>query len=280
MELQTLHERLFGILEFLDSTCKKLGLTYYLGYGTLLGAVRHKEFIPWDDDADVWMKREDLTKLLKYLRTENTDERYVLNEGEFKDTIDYPPEFQTRILDSKTTIKRPLSGRIIEYHLWLDIFTLDSYPHEKERSYTKNFKRKLFRYKISRCKRFLFNDGSFLTKINRIIYKMHNKFGFFKRTFVEEKEIDRTYKALIKYKDDPRCDKYFTYSSVYLNTLSKCVFKSEWFAETVELDFMDKKFLAPKCYHEILSSVYGNYMELPDESKRINHAIKSMEISE
>ena len=83
------------------------------------------------------------------------------------------------------------------------------------------------------------------------------------------------YKALTKYKDDSRCDRYFTYSSVYLNDLNKCTFNAEWFDERVELDFMGKQFSAPKRYHELLTTVYGDYMTPPDEKNRIHHAIKS-----
>ena len=63
--VRPLQKQVFAILQFLDEICRRNNFTYYLAYGTLLGAVRHKGFIPWDDDVDIWMPREDYMKLLE-----------------------------------------------------------------------------------------------------------------------------------------------------------------------------------------------------------------------
>ncbi len=122
--IRNIQERSLSILKFLDKVCRQNGLTYYLAYGTLLGAVRHEGFIPWDDDVDVWMTREDYMKLLSYLRENNTDERFVLNEGPHKPKGDRPSEFQMRILDLDGTLSRTYAGTTIQAHPWIDFLHL------------------------------------------------------------------------------------------------------------------------------------------------------------
>ena len=273
MELQELHHKLYETLQFLDRVCKEQGLNYYLAYGTLLGAVRHRGFIPWDDDIDVWMKREDYMKLLQYLRSQNTDERFRLNEGEYKPKGDRPSEFQMRILDTHTKINRQFASTNIDAYLWIDIFALDSFPIEKKAKYLKKFKRRLLWYKIARCKNFVIDNGSLYSKFNKIIYKLHNKFGFFKWTLKEEKEIEKTYKALTRYGNEG--EYYFSYAAVYLDKSEKCIFEKKWFETSTDLLFVNKEFSSPSGWHEVLTTLYKEYMVMPKEHERYNHEVKS-----
>ena len=74
--LKAIQEVNLGILKFIDKTCNELNLKYYLAFGTLLGAIRHHGFIPWDDDADVWMTRKDFTTLYNHLLHDDKNNRY------------------------------------------------------------------------------------------------------------------------------------------------------------------------------------------------------------
>lgn len=275
--LAELHGKIYEILQFLDKTCKEQGLTYYLAYGTLLGAVRHKGFIPWDDDIDVWMPRKDYMKLLEYLRTQNKDERFVLNEGEHTPKGDRKSEFQMRILDTNTIVSRAFASTHINACLWIDIFALDSFPQKKQRSFIKKFKKRLLWFKIARCKNVIFDNGSLLSKMNKLIYFLHNKWGFFKHTLIEEKEVQKTLKHLRKYENDERADRYFTYAAVYLPTPKKCVFEKEWFNETQEMPFESQCFTVPTKFHEILTTLYNDYMTIPKEHERHTHEVKAIE---
>ena len=277
MELKELQEKLFEMLCFFDKICTKLNLKYYLAYGTLLGAVRHKGFIPWDDDVDVWMPRNDFDKLLNYLTEEHPSDRYFLNTGKYKAQCDRPNKFQMRIVDSKTPVYKPISNFKMEFFLWMDIFALDSYPENKEKKYIKKFKKHLFRYKMARCKNFVLKDGFIKTTINKTIYFLHNKLGLLKKCLIEEKEIEKTYLTLTKYKDDASCNKYFSYAAVYLNDIKKCTFDKSLFDESIRVDFLSEKLCSSSKFDEILTQLYGDYMQLPKEEERITHSIEFIE---
>ena len=277
MELKELQLRLFGILSFFDELCQKLGLKYYLAYGSLLGGVRHKGFIPWDDDVDVWMPRKDFDKLYEYLTKEKPSERYFLNVGKYKAECDRACKFQMRIVDSKTKVYKPVSGMKMDFFLWMDIFALDQYPEKDEKKYIKSFKKRLLWYKIARCKTVVLKDGFLKTTMNKAIYFLHNKLGFFKRCLNEEKEIDKAYKVLVKYEGDESANKYFSYAAVYFGNVKKCTFDKSLFEETVRLDFLTKKICAPSRFDEILTQIYGDYMKLPKEEDRVTHEIEVIE---
>ena len=92
--LEELHKSLLEILDDFDTFCKESNIEYSLAYGTLLGAVRHKGFIPWDDDLDVMMTRENYNKFLSLFKN---DEKYTLQ----KEQVDYPLYF-SKLRKNKT----------------------------------------------------------------------------------------------------------------------------------------------------------------------------------
>lgn len=264
--IRDIQEQAFSTLQFLDNVCRQQNLTYYLAYGTLLGAVRHQGFIPWDDDVDVWMLREDYMKLLSYLRDRNSDERFVLNEGPYKPKGDRPAELQMRILDLTGHVEIKHAGKSIEVHPWIDIFALDSFPQQKKDKYFNKFKRSLFFYKIARCKNFLIHQDSFFGKMNKLIYSLHQKYKLF--FFIsEEKCLRKVIESLTKYQGVPSKE-YFCYAAVYLPKPEKCFFSSKWFDDPQEMIFENKSFYVPCNSHEVLTRLYSNYMELPPEEER------------
>ena len=113
--------------------------------------------------------------------------------------------------------------------------------------------------------------------MNKIVYTLHNKFGFFKRTLKEDKAIDKAYRALTKYQGSPDAKHYFTYAAVYLDKPHKCIYEKEWFDGAVDLTFEDQKFPTPKNSHEVLKTLYNDYMTIPKEHERHTHSVKSAE---
>ena len=275
-DLRSLQLEELEILSFFDKICTEQELTYYLAYGSLLGAVRHKGFIPWDDDIDVWMVRDDYRKLLTYLKNINKDTRFVLSDGKYKVNGDRPAELQMRIIDRTMQISRDFAGKQTVMYPWIDVFCLDSFPENKKKSYFKKFSKQLWIYKIARCKSLLIEDSSLYGKANKIIYTLHNKFHLLKHVLNEEKKKDKVVSAITKYQniDQSNQKEYFCYAAVYLPKPEKCFFPCQWFAEPVKMEFEGKLFSVPKNWDAVLRKLYHDYMVLPPEDQRHTHEAK------
>lgn len=125
LSLEETQDRLFELLVYFDDVCKTNGLRYWLGYGTLLGAVRHQDFIPWDDDVDVLMPREDYERLL------SLGERALDGDHCLVSYRNSPFPFSfTKLCDNRVRVLTEAYEDLAEESLWLDIFTLDSAPDD------------------------------------------------------------------------------------------------------------------------------------------------------
>jgi len=248
-------KRVLNVLIKVDQICRENGFCYMICYGTLLGAVRHKGFIPWDDDIDIVMPREDYYKLADYIIAHPELELNYIDIYNREDTIYYC----AKVCDPETIVKEARYKTIEGYGAFIDIFPLDYMPNdEKERiEYKKKalYWERLVQHssKISIGKgKNLFHSlqivGSYIYshffKTNKIIHKMHD-------TFISNDKIKTDYIGV----------PYGTH------------FRSEDFAETTELEFEGHMFIAPLNYTRVLTTSYGNYMELPPEDKRVEHHI-------
>lgn len=118
-----------NLLLKLDEICKKYKLRYYLCGGTLLGAVRHKGFIPWDDDIDVLMPREDFEKLL---RLEKAETRYGGKDCFLKSGNSIYPFI--KLINTNTVLKEKYLSEEFTTGIWIDIFPLDGMPDDEKLS--------------------------------------------------------------------------------------------------------------------------------------------------
>ncbi len=251
-QLDAIHEKGLELLKQFINVCEKFGYKYWLIGGTLLGAVRHNGYIPWDDDVDVCMMREDYEAFAKHAQEE-------LPEWCFLQTVDTDTEYLHNIMkirNSNTTfIEKNYSHININHGMYIDIFPLDNY-------YTSGIKRKMF--KMKRC---VFD--SYIRSLYLSCPETKNS----KMAEILLKPIYRTNAGIIKGRDKLFANVKHTgvlcnYSGAWGE---KEVFPEEWFRETVKMKFEGIEVNVPAEYDKILTKMYGDYMQLPPIEKRKSH---------
>lgn len=261
MEIQRIT---YSILREFSKFCDENKLNYFLAYGTLLGAVRHKGFIPWDDDIDVWMPREDYMKLLKYLKKYDLG-KYKLCSGAFKEKGEWPEELQMKNIDTSVRIERSFGNDVIISYPWINIFSLDNSSSNRLRFYYR-FKYHRFYYQLCRCKSFYIKSKGIKSIINYLIYTLYNKFHLLKHVLNEEKSTKYFVNLLLSehlLNKQNIINDFFCNAAVYIPNFKKCYFKSEWFANKKLIQFEDDYFYVPEGYDKILKHIYGDYNVLP-----------------
>ena len=242
------------ILKYVANFCDTHNLKYFLAYGTLIGAVRHKGFIPWDDDIDIQMPRDDYNKLIEIFNKEK--------DVEYLDLID-PNDSKSRhsivkIIDNRTVkIEKNVDYKNGNLGIDIDIFPLDGQP-ESEEEYSKWYDKlqatyRKYNVKISKI------SGSIKGRIYRIIIKSFNS----KRSL--KNRVNKLH-SMYPYEGS----KYIGAIESSFNSKNNRIERGKY-DSFVFLDFEGQKFKAPAGYHEILTKMYGNYMELPPVEKQVTH---------
>lgn len=255
-DIREIQQMELGIMEYIHETCQKIGVKYFLAYGSLIGAVRHKGFIPWDDDMDICMLREDYEKLQDYLIA-NPDERYEVMS--YKNNLNYVYPFM-KVQDNQTYLLEEDVRIDSNMGIYVDIFPVDGYEDDSV------FKAKMTRLIKKRqlsCYTFkgITNTKSLLNSLIRYISVI---IFYFTNTNKYIRGIDEL--AQSRKVDDYELVDYLIYKDMH-----KPVWKREWLKQTITGVFEGKEFMIPKNYHEILTSDYGDYMQLPPVELRFSH---------
>lgn len=236
--------------------CSIYGLRYYITSGTLLGAVRHKGFIPWDNDIDILMPRKDYNKLQEigpdafkapfFFQTPVTEKgRYYCGYTKIRHE-----------LSTATSSKEKELG--LNGGVFIDIFCLDELPDNRLR-------RRLFTFhlnEISKMQRFCLGTKLKGGVINRL---KHGLQRFVYRFVYQSPDAAELFLIFNR-----KAGKFSGKGRRELGTLEfgyheKFVGDRIWWNDTVLLDFEDLKLCAPKCYDEVLRKQYGDYMQIPDD---------------
>lgn len=244
-----------NILKEVAKFCDKNNLRYFLAFGTLIGAVRHKGFIPWDDDIDIQMPREDYNKFIQTFESE----KYKLIQ---------PYDKQAKHTIAKVIDKRTLKvEKAIKYKkgeetgIDVDIFPIDGQPGD-EKEFLKYFKKKHFLYKIFR---YVIVDIKAFSIKGRMAFGLPILVSKCIGKDLVMKQVDKI-SARYPYEEN---DYVGSTSSLYEGPKNRTLRK--WYEDSIEVDFEGFKFKAPVGYHEILTQIYGDYMQLPPEEQRITH---------
>ncbi len=251
LSIDEIKNKQLHILDEIVKFCDNNNITYFLCGGTLLGAVRHKGYIPWDDDVDLMMPREDYTKLIDTFNHPDI----TLNSTRKLDDYYYP---FIKVEDNHTEMdEHAFIGQTRKLGVNIDIFPLDNMPADSKplklflnRMY---FLRKALKLKRNKKSGVLVDDC--LRSIGRKLMK----------PYTAKEVIDRINKSATRYNN---C------STGYMGIVvwgygRKELCRAEIFAEKVQVEFEGKKYFAPKGYKEYLTNVYGDYMTLPPKHKQV-----------
>ncbi len=249
----------------LDRVCRENNINYRITGGTLLGAVRHKGFIPWDDDADVNMLREDYEKFKKiayklnpdicYFQDHDTDPEYRWGYGKIRRTGTKYIRVGQEHLKCKTGI-------------FIDVFPLDNVPDSTIGRILQDFHcfvlRKIAYSEVGRVSD---KESPFARKIYALLSKIPIDFvhDCIKAMTKNNRNADHNDVRVLSFK---AAGKLYTKNSLY----SRYGVKKEWLREFREYDFEGKKLMGPKNYDDYLRYMYGDYMKLPPENKRQQHS--------
>lgn len=242
---------LLKMLTFFDQFCQKNDIRYSLAYGTMLGAIRHQGFIPWDDDIDLFMLREDYEKLAQCW---NKNGKYKLWEIMSEDNFFI--SYIAKVFDTDTKLIETTPNHTIDYGAYLDIFILDGIPNTPEKQVRHLRKHKLYRKLLTHFHRHgqLFNKiatyFSFIPSTSFFIKKIHN--------------LNQQYKD----------SEYVATCTAPEKIIDKAIYRREVFENLIYIPFESYQFPIVKEYHQCLEKYYGDYMTPPPPEKRVGHRVK------
>lgn len=240
LTLQEKQSVYLNILKELDSFCTAHGIRYYIGCGTLIGAVRHRGFIPWDDDLDIFMPRPDFLRFCNNYKSDRFRMKTIWND------MSHPYTFGSFCDGFYYTIKNGKKS----FDCGIDVYVIHGAPSDrKEQVLHMNA---VFKYihKKSRLQRV--RDG--LARRNLWPGRTLN-------FVLLNNVLKRADKEFAKF-DFENCDYIWPYGG------GRLILKKELYGSPIRLQFEDGLFYAPENYHEVLTAGYGNYMELPPEADR------------
>lgn len=236
----------------IDRVCKKHNLRYFLMCGTLLGAIRHKGFIPWDDDADLAMPREDYEK---FIRLGDEFKHPIFLQTPYTDS-DYAASF-ARVRNANTSAISP----IIKYQkmnqgLFVDIFPLDNLVEEGAQE------------RYAQINRLNIENGTFMRLTNpELNEKNRQRVAAYNRDHMKDfEEIQRIATMYNDRKTEKIAIMLFTAEPLEINTWNAADFES-----SAEAEFAGHMFPIPSGYKNILTQAYGDYMAFPPVEERGKH---------
>ena len=244
------------VLQAVHDFCIANGITYSMACGTALGAVRHKGYIPWDDDIDIYLLREDYNRLMSAY---DNNGRYRLISMEIDSDWDRP---YARAYDSKTVLIEKANGSIV-IGIGIDVYPIDTVP-ENEQEWRRFDKRRRFLQNMLSLKRMKFDQGR----------------GFSKSVFLLISKIillPLSIKRIVRY-IDKFIKQYNKKGGTWVfesaqGMIQKNRFHRSVFENIIPVSFEDRQFMLFENFDEYLKNGYDDYMKLPPKEKQVNHHV-------
>lgn len=248
-DIRELRQIQIGILDAVHQFCETHSLRYFLSSGTLIGAVRHKGYIPWDDDIDIYMPRKDYEHFLQNYQDEKGVYRAInpASEPHYYYTFAKVVDLRTRMIEKET------EG--YEIGVYMDIFPVD-YVSDDLQERERVFKQKKLLYKIRRCK--ISKSNPLQSRLAYIVYKCLP---------MTVKQIERRIRKLILLDTPTNTVCNMTEAGPKI----KGCFPAEDIASSVDIEFEGKMYKTMQGYKDYLERTYGDYMTLPPVEQRVTH---------
>lgn len=259
-EIQTEQKKMLKkIINYFDEN----QLTYFICGGTLLGAIRHQGFIPWDDDVDILMPRPDYLKLQNIALSKKIDETLEIHSYELGNLND---PF-CKIYNLSTTMEKYTSLDEYDTHMWIDVFPLDGLP-ESDKKIKRTFQKSIFWRKLLKIRKL--KDERVIevskTKIEKILKPFVKFFvDFLPKSFY----VKRINKLCLKY---PYEEAKFVGGIAWGYGPEEKMLKSD-VDKVVKVDFENMKVKTFSCWDYYLHNLYGDYMKLPPKSDQVAHVM-------
>ena len=259
--LKPLHDGLFQIMLALDDLCEKHGIQYFLDSGTLLGAVRHKDFIPWDDDVDLTMTRDNYEKLCAVAHELPAPFHFVLPSDYNGYFFDFVPRIINTEMPLRTETEADRAQNNYQNRVAVDIFIIDRAPDDPKKFSKMVFRQKMI-YGYGMAHRYdkHAQEHSLADKLKVFVLRTLGRFQSLDTIFKKQEKLSTTYRN----EDTKRyCLSNTLVREMHLSYPMDCI------ASTVKMPIRDHLFPCPSGYDFILTSLYGDYMTPPPESDRV-----------
>lgn len=261
-KIEELHKALLELLKEFDRVCCKFHIQYSIGFGTMLGAIRHKGFIPWDDDVDIIITRKEFESFVKvaeeelgdkfFLQTINTDAGYTYNTVRLR-------------MNNTSMIYDKWISAGFHQGIYIDIIVLDNIPDKRIAAFLQKLQIILLSpFRFMRNKYIFFTCGKNIPVVIKVI--MYKTLKILPLDKINRKELD----IATRYADVPCKNIAFLGEGNLIlkrwypvRPIPKYAMK-----EFVYVPFEDTKLMCSRHYRLLLEQWYGNYMELPPEDQR------------
>lgn len=255
---------MYEILQYVDKVCRDNNIKYTLCGGSLIGAVREKKIIEWDDDVDIILTMDEYDKLIDILK-KNNSERYKLLHNTIDKNYNFP---FAKVVDTHTTItEKIMKNKVNDYGIFVDIFFyIPMSSNEKTRK--KQFKKLKHLMKVSNETAVNHDNTNIVRKTARFLRNIYIKYYTSHRTIKWFNQIVEESKKIKNPKYQVACWPVYSYEKEIQNT------------SDISAGYMDAKFgpikaMISKNYDTILSTTFGDYMTPPPIDQRRQHGIKA-----
>ncbi len=253
----------FEILKEVDRICRKNNIRYILFSGSMLGAVRHQGFIPWDDDIDIAMLRDDYERLIDVIDDElSSDYFFQTHRKDKKNFFSYGKVRKNNTL----LIEKSIRHLKMHHGIFLDVFPLDNYfPNDRKMLSNVRKINLLTEIKLRSHTKFVYNKNKLLMQLPKIALRIFRiPLSFYNR------RIDKL-AAMFNNQESEYVNLLIDSSSK--SVLERFIMKKKDVTDTIDILFEGGYFPVPKKYDELLTKCFGNYMELPPkENQKPGHA--------